>query len=520
MTTRSKTTGLLLLVMLAALGYALVKLPGMVIELCERAHQLGPLWGYGYVAVVGSGLALLLTATIALVWRLWAAKLRKQQRKQGQSKNPSELTHSEKETELSNNLAEIADLKQTDGVDAGMHHELAPLVNQVQEKQQSQQLEIVAFGTISSGKSSLLNALAGRYVFDTNPEGGTTANRNEIVWPGHNRITLVDTPGLNEVEGEARNVVASEAARNADLVLMVLDGPLRDTEFILLKKLREMEKRIFVCLNKEDWYDTAEQAILVRQIQQQLEGIVAADDVVAVRAQPSQRKRRRVLPNGRQIEETVAVDMDIQLLANRMLEIVRRDGQDLLLVNLLLRSRGLVEEARRRVQETLDEQAWATVDKYMWGAGGAAALSPFPLVDLVAGCAISSKMVLDLAGIYRQDLDTDVAVNLLGEQGKNLLAVLGSSTTTPLVASAMASMIKAVPGIGTITGQLMQGIVQALITRWIGAVFIEFFGNEMQEPPGGLAALAQRQWQRMTSASELRKLVRSARKQSDGSDQK
>ena len=36
-------------------------------------------------------------------------------------------------------------------------------VDRAQEKQTAQKLEIVAFGTISSGKSSLLNALAGKY---------------------------------------------------------------------------------------------------------------------------------------------------------------------------------------------------------------------------------------------------------------------------------------------------------------------------------------------------------------------
>ena len=53
-------------------------------------------------------------------------------------------------------------------------------------------------------------------------------------------------------------------------------------------------------------------------------------------------------------------------------------------------------EAKRRVEDGLDRRAWQIVDKYTWGAGGAAALSPFPMVDLAAGCAISTKMVIDL----------------------------------------------------------------------------------------------------------------------------
>ena len=54
------------------------------------------------------------------------------------------------------------------------------------------------------------------------------------------------------------------------------------------------------------------------------------------------------------------------------------------------------------------------------------------------------------------------------------------------------------PGIGTIAGGVVQGLVQALVTRWIGRVFCEYFRNEMQPPPGGLAELARRQWAEVT----------------------
>ncbi len=138
-------------------------------------------------------------------------------------------------------------------------------------------------------------------------------------------------------------------------------------------------------------------------------------------------------------------------------------------------------------------------------------MSPFPVVDLAAGCAVSTKMVVDLARVYRQDVDLDVAVNLLGQQGKNLLAVLGTSAATPVVAMVVASMLKTVPGIGTVAGGLLQGTVQALVTRWIGAVFMAYFKDEMREPPGGMTALARREWERVTSVVELRKLVQTAR---------
>ena len=207
---------------------------------------------------------------------------------------------------------------------------------------------------------------------------------------------------------------------------------------------------------------------------------------------------------------------DISMLADRMLKVIRRDGHELLLANLLLQSRGLVESARARVESALDQRAWELVDRYMWGAGGAAALSPLPLLDLAAGSAVSVKMVLALAKVYHQDVDIEVAINLLGQLGKNLLSILGVSAATPAVTSAVASLLKTVPGAGTIAGGVLQGIVQALITRWIGAIFICYFKNEMQQPEGGMAGLARREWQKVTTAAELKKLLQSARKHLSG----
>ena len=54
--------------------------------------------------------------------------------------------------------------------------------------------------------------------------------------------------------------MSADAARDADLVLLVVDGPLRDSEFQLLQRLADMEKRVLLCLNKEDWYEPDERA--------------------------------------------------------------------------------------------------------------------------------------------------------------------------------------------------------------------------------------------------------------------
>jgi uncharacterized protein len=107
-------------------------------------------------------------------------------------------------------------------------------------------------------------------------------------------------------------------------------------------------------------------------------------------------------------------------------------------------------------------------------------------------------------------------VNLLAQLGKNLIAILGVNAAAPAVTAALASLLKTVPVAGTIAGGALQGIVQGLVTRWIGLVFIEYFKTDMKMPPDGLANLARREWQRLTSPTELVSFLHEARQKLQG----
>jgi small GTP-binding protein len=511
------TNGLLAVISLAVIGYLLFTLPPRVLEHYETAAKLGTWPGYLYLAAVGTGALMLLGLAVGILVRVWQNTRRKAAEVKRRQLSPSEMSSGERARELGENLAAGKEYAGGEGVSPQLRAEIEAAVADLEAKRESQRLEIVAFGTISSGKSSLLNALAGRDVFRTSAVGGTTITRSEIPWvaTATDHIVLVDTPGLAEVRGESRAAESAAAAKNADLVLFVVDGPLKAYEHDLLEALAKMEKRIVVCLNKEDWYDDHQRDELLGQIVEQVAPMVQAADVVAVRSRPVSRRRVHVLADGSEEDESIAVAPDINPLARRMMSIVQRDGRELLLANLLLQSRGLVDESKQRVLAALDERADAVISKYMWAAGGATAINPIPLLDLAGGSAITVKMVLDLAAIYQQRIDADMVVTLLGQLGKNLLAMVGATAAAPAIAAGIGSILKTVPGIGTIAGGIVQGLVQALVTRWIGRVFCEYFRNQMQPPPGGLAELARREWAELTTPDQLRKLIQWGRERLD-----
>lgn len=506
-----KNQGLGLLVLLVLLGAALIYVPSWIASIIREGNELGAVGKWVYFGIVGVGSVLVVGTFSYLVWTLYVAKLRKEHRREIRNRSPHELSSDERRNELEENLRNISDL-QGEMFDGDFRDQVDPMIDRIEAKLEGGNLEIIAFGTISSGKSSLLNALAGRDTFSMDVVGGTTVHRNQVEWPGNNKVQLIDTPGLGEVDGALHQEIATDSAQDADIVLLVVDGPLRHSEFELLELLARMDKRVLVCLNKEDWFTDSDKAKLLQQITQQTKEFIQAEDILSVRSRTTKRRRIRVLPDGQEIEEEVDVPLSIEPLARRMMQVIKKDGTDLLLANLLMQSRGLVEKARKEVEASIDRQANQLINRYMWAAGGTGALtSPLPVVDIAAGVAISTKMVVDLAKIYRQDVDLDVAVSLLGQLGKQLLGYLGVQLAAPVITMAVASMLKSVPGLGTITGGALQGIVMALVTRWIGNVFMVYFKNGMQEPEGGLAALARREWENVTDTQYLRKLVQEAR---------
>ena len=177
---------------------------------------------------------------------------------------------------------------------------------------------------------------------------------------------------------ELEDFSAAFPALNVRADRFVTDGPLKEFEHRFLEHLAAMEKPVLVCLNKEDWFLPEDRDRLLAQIAEHLDGLVPAANIVALRAQPAARVRTRVIPDGTQCDESVEVEPDIRALADRMRSIVKRDGRDLLLANLLLQSRGLVAEAKAQLQTELDKQAREIVDRSMWQAGAAAAFASAP----------------------------------------------------------------------------------------------------------------------------------------------
>src|SRR5271157_2266296 len=106
--------------------------------------------------------------------------------------------------------ATLAELKLTPEEERVLASEIGQL-RDLTRKLDETTIEIAAFGMVSRGKSSVLNALLGRDIFEVGATHGTTITRSAQRWEqgargssglDQARLVLVDTPGIDEVGGE------------------------------------------------------------------------------------------------------------------------------------------------------------------------------------------------------------------------------------------------------------------------------------------------------------------------------
>jgi hypothetical protein len=349
------------------------------------------------------------------------------------------------------------------------------------------ELLVVVFGTGSAGKTSLVNALIGRMVGKVGAPMGTTqiGETYTLKLKGLDRqILITDTPGILEagVVGTEREQMARQLATEADLLLFVVDNDLRQSEYEPLRGLAEIGKRSILVLNKTDLYCDQDKEIILARLRQRVRGFIAAIDVVAIAANP----QSVTLETG----ETFQADPDVMPLIRRLAAVLRAEGEDLVADNILLQSQRLGEEARRLIDNQRKRQAEKVVERFQWIGAGVVAVTPLPLVDLLATAAVNAQMVVEIGKIYGCELNLERGKELALSLGKTLVSLGIVRGAIELVATALELNVATL-----VVGKAIQGVTAAYLIRIAGKSFIEYFRNDQDWGDGGITEVVQQQFQ-------------------------
>jgi len=333
-------------------------------------------------------------------------------------------------------------------------------------------VQIAVFGMVGRGKSSVLNALLGQNVFETGPTHGVTRTTTIGQWevgegidenlPDRlspviyrlSQVELIDTPGIDEVDGETRELLARRVAKQADLILFVVAGDITKVEYAALSQLREAGKPMLLVFNKIDQYPDADRLAIYHKIRDdRVRELLSPDEIVMAAASPlTARAVRR--PDGSMGVQMTRSLPQVQDLKLKILEILDREGKSLVALNTMLCAGDINEHLVQRKMEIREDAANRIIWNGVMTKAVAIALNPITVVDILSGAVIDVVMILTLSKVYGIAMTEAGAVELL----QKIAISMGGITAGELVANFGLSSLKGLLGLATpATGGLALG---------------------------------------------------------------
>jgi len=360
-------------------------------------------------------------------------------------------------------LREVVDSLHVEPADKAKFADQLRDVEAMMQKLETGVIHIAAFGMVSRGKSALLNALIGHEVFEVGPTHGTTRDRQSATWtptreavagsavesfttPAETgpRIELIDTPGLNEVEGEARAKLARDIARRADLLLFVVSGDMLRPELEALAELRESDKPIILVFNMIDLYpDIDRQKIYDKIRNDRVRELLKPDDVVLAAARPKAHRIITRAADGTTTEHWETPEPIIAPLKLKILDVLEREGSALAALNSMLFLSDVHERIVLRRMELRDAAAESLIWKFTITKAAVVACNPVIFTDVAGGIATDLAMALALARLYGIPMNRVGVGRLVAEIGKMAGLFTATEVGTHLLIGAAKSFFAA-----------------------------------------------------------------------------
>lgn len=407
----------------------------------------------------------------------------------------NEMDFNEIQAELNYRQAKVALQDLVDRVDlndlerSGLEQSIAGLTSMLDKLDQSV-IHIAAFGMVGRGKSSLLNALLGRNAFQTGAIHGITQTEQIADWETlrtHNpssHIQLIDTPGIDEVQGEERSALAQMVAARSDLLLFVVSGDITQVEHQALSALRDVGKPIILVFNKIDQYPDADRQSIYEKIRDdRVKTLLSPDEIVMASASPLIPIANRT-PDGRLNVTLTPGPSQVTDLKLKILEILDREGKALVALNSMLYADEVNEQIVHRKLKIRNRGA----DRVIWNGviakSLAVALNPITVLDIVSSAAIDIALIVSLSKLYGIAMTEKGALGLL----KTIALAMGGITAGELLATLGLGTLKSILGVAVpatgglslapyISVAVTQAGVAGVSTYGIGQVAKTYFAN-------------------------------------------
>jgi small GTP-binding protein len=325
------------------------------------------------------------------------------------------------------------------------------------EKLDQNLIRIAAFGLVSRGKSAVLNALLGRKILQTGPLNGVTKWPRSVHWTIPQnvinnkklQVELIDTPGLDEVGGDARGEMAKQVTRQADLILFVVAGDITKTEYDALQELQKSQKPLILIFNKIDLYPEVDRAAIYQNLQavknQGIDHIKGENinykslEIVMTAAEPTPIQVRVELPDGSITYEWESPPSQVDELRQKIMTIINQEGQSILALNALNQARDAEVNIAHKTLKLRQAEAEDLIWQFAKYKALAVGLNPVAFLDIMGASMADLVLIRSLSKLYGlpmtgyeagklwQTIMFSAGGLLLGEFGSSLMLGLGKS---------------------------------------------------------------------------------------------
>lgn len=312
---------------------------------------------------------------------------------------------------------------------------------------------VVIVGQPNTGKSTLFNKLKGQNISPVSAEAGTTRT---LVRTDFGPFTLIDTPGI---DGPGQlSEVAQNGLEQASVIVFLMDASrgvqAKDRE--LYETIKKLEKPTILAVNKVDTLKGGEGA---DQLATEAAVMLGAAGVIPISAKTGLNLAEELIP------EIIEASPEAALVIGRELPVFRRQAAQRIIRNSTLISL-------------------------------AAGIEPIPLVDIPILLGTQIRLVLRIAALYGEPMNTAESA----KHARELLVTIAGGLGMRYIAEQVAKLVP-------FGGDFVAGIVAGAATWSIGQVALEYYENGKKVSPSRLRQLyteVYRRFRRENTARELR----------------
>ncbi|MGZ3622560.1 MAG: GTPase [Ktedonobacteraceae bacterium] len=289
---------------------------------------------------------------------------------------------------------------------------------------------VVIVGQPNTGKSTLFNYLKGQQLSPVSPEAGTTRN---LVRTDFGPFTLIDTPGhLPELMESGMDL--------ASVIVFLIDGTkgLQSKDRELYETIRKLNKPTIIGVNKVDALSGDESG---DKVANEIAVALGIAGVIPISGRTGMNVAEELIP------AMIDASPEAALVIGRELPVYRRNAAQRIIRNATLISL-------------------------------AAGLEPFPLVDIPILLGNQIRLVLRLAALYGEPVDSANTTKHLRE----LIAVMAGGLGLRYLAEQAA---KAIP----FGGDFISGAIAGAGTWAMGQVILEYYESGKKISPQRLRML-------------------------------